>query len=205
MKSKSRKRKHQNDEFSEKIKKIHKIAHTRAKKKTVDDKLKDLLIFIVKLNVFLIPLYVMIYYRIDFTWLENVITRSVVGLLRASGIWATYFGNFISVPTPTGSFGGFITWDCTGWKSIIVFLALVFATPSSWTKKLFSLVYTPFIMLINIFRIWFMFAYVHVFGLQNYDYIHHTLWSYGMVMFVILFWFAWYKFKIPKTLNLNTI
>ena len=162
----------------------------------LDKKLSDLLIFFVKFNLFLIPLYLISYYHIDLSSFEYTIANAVSGLLRATGVNAFQFNNFISVAIPGGSFGGFIMWDCTGWKSTLVFLALVLSTPADWIKRLTSLAYIPIIILFNILRIWFVFSYVHVFGIANYELIHQTLWSYGMIAVVLALWVAWWKIDI---------
>ena len=162
----------------------------------LDKKLSDLLAFFVKFNLFLIPLYLISYYRIDLSSFEYTIASAVSGLLRATGVNALQFNNFISVAIPGGSFGGFIMWDCTGWKSTLVFLALVLSTPADWIKRLTSLAYIPIIILFNILRIWFVFSYVHIFGIANYELIHQTLWSYGMIAVVLALWVAWWKIDI---------
>jgi len=150
--------------------------------------------FIVKLNVFAIPLYVLLFFQIKWYALQQFIADLVHGMLLSNGISAIKDALAITIPVEGGSWSAFIAWDCTGWKSILFFLALIFATDFSRQKKLRGLVFVPMIFMINIVRIWFMFFYVSIYGLTHYPIVHTLIWSWGMIAVVLIIWAVWIKF-----------
>jgi len=153
--------------------------------------------FLIRLNLFAIPLYLIIMLRLQLYALREAIAIIVSNLLQLSGISASLSGTMIAIQN--GSFAADIVWDCTGWKSIFAFFALVFATSFELRKKLFAMAFLPVIFIINIFRIWFMFYYVHTFGLFGYDVVHTVIWSWGLIIVVLLLWVIWLKWA-DKTL-----
>ena len=170
---------------------LKELKKNRAEKKS--NKVWELFKFILKFNIFLIPIYLISFYRLNLIALERLVARCVTGLLIITHVPSYNYDTFIKVLIPEGSFGAFISWDCTGWKSIIVFLALLYATPSSKEKKIFGLAFVPVIFFVNIIRIWFMFRFVHQYGVKYFQFIHQTLWSYGMIFTILLLWIIWFK------------
>jgi exosortase/archaeosortase family protein len=113
-------------------------------------------------------------------------------------------GNTINLVIESGEFQGVIDWDCTGWKSVVLFLGLVFASPRSLKKKLQSFIFIPIIYIINIFRIIFMFIAVYL-NTDLFYLIHQFFWSYGLIFVVFVLWFIWYadysKIKAKKLIS----
>jgi len=100
--------------------------------------LKKILKFLILFNALSIPLYVMIFLNIQLYPLQDLTAKAVFNILNFFGIESNLDDLFISVPTGNGYFAGIIDWDCTGWKSILVFFALVFATETKIEKKISS-------------------------------------------------------------------
>ena len=203
-----RKRKHSKADEHQLKKKIDIIRELKDSRLKVESKYKrlwDLMIFLLKFNIFLIPIYLISYYRLNLIPLQLLVAQSVAGLLRMFHIPFSIYGIFIKVLIPEGSFGAFITWDCTGWKSIMAFLALIYATPATVEKKILAIALTPFIFFVNILRILFMFWFVHSYGTENFNFIHHTLWSYGMIFTIFVLWVIWYKDSINYDKKIKTL
>ena len=171
-----------------------KITKLPEKLKKNNPRLYEVLKFIVKFNLLSIPLYIFLILNIEFVELQLATAQITETLLHATGVNAIRDGITLIVPVSGGFWSAQIIWDCIGWKSILLFLALVFAT--SFDKKKYALLFIPFIVLVNILRIWFMFFYVHNYGLANYDFIHAVVWSWGLLITVLLFWFVWLFFSV---------
>ena len=152
----------------------------------------QLLRFLIKFNLFAIPLYIILISGFQLDLLKDITAGLSFLLLKATGIDAALSGNLISLPT--SSFAASIDWDCTGCKSMLAFFALVFATDFPIRKKLYGLLFVPLIYIVNLLRIWFMFFFVANFGLAHYDILHSTIWSWGLIAAILIFWLVWMKF-----------
>jgi exosortase/archaeosortase family protein len=159
-----------------------------------------LLKFLVKLNIFAIPLYIIILLDIQFYSAQLFTASAVAWLLQALGFNAVQAGTTITIPILNGHWSAVITNDCIAWKSILAFLALVFATDFSLRKKTFALVFIPVIYVINLARIWFMFFYVSTFDLAFYGIVHAVVWSWGLLLITLALWLLWMKIN-PKLFN----
>ncbi len=165
-----------------------------AEKKYKNSKmLKKVLKFLILFNIFSIPLYIILLTGYSFPPLQFATAQAVDSFLNAFGIKSQLSGLIISVPEPSGSFAGHISWDCTGWKSMLAFAALVLATDAKRNKKLLGLALIPIIYAFNIFRVTSVFALVSIFGAQYFPTIHAIMFSFAMVAFILLLWVAWLK------------
>ncbi|MFH0832448.1 MAG: archaeosortase/exosortase family protein [Candidatus Aenigmatarchaeota archaeon] len=164
-----------------------------AMKRNIDNaKLKRILGFLLKFNIFAIPLYLIILSGFQSPFLINLTTDFSFSLIHFSGIDATRNG-LISVPTQDGEFAASIDWDCTGWKSMLALFALIFATDFGLRKKLYGLALIPVVYAVNIARIWFMFFYVSSFGTAHYQFVHATVWSWGLILTILVLWVVWMR------------
>lgn len=152
----------------------------------------ELLMFIIRFNIFAVPLYLILISGAEFEPLMKLTTELAFALLRLTGINANLHDYIISVPVSTGSFGAFVSWDSTGWKSMLALTALIFATGFSLKKKLLGLALIPLVYSINIFRIWFMFFIVTV-NPAYFELAHITIWSWGLIFTILLLWVIWVK------------
>jgi exosortase/archaeosortase family protein len=173
-----------------------KKSHHRHKKQRLINKKEALRIlkFLIRFNLFAIPLYLIIISGLHLGFLEDATAGFTFHLLRLTGIDASIDGNIISIPAENGVFSARIDWDCTGWKSMFALFALIFATDFSLRKELRGLVLIPAVYIVNLFRIWFMFLFVSDFGLAYYDIVHATIWSWGLILTVLVFWGVWMRF-----------
>ena len=71
--------------------------------------------------------------------------------------------------------------------------ALIIATPFAMKKKLWGLLLIPVVYLINILRIVFMYWFVRSYGLEHYNLVHGTLWSYGLIGVILILWLLWIR------------
>jgi len=42
-------------------------------------------------------------------------------------------------------------------------------------------------------RVWFVFFFVSNFGVEKFEIIHKTLWSWGLIAVLLVCWIYWYK------------
>ncbi len=154
-------------------------------------KYKDIIEFILRLNIFLIPFYIIILFDIRSTYLIEITKNTVLSWLNSTGIHTTVFDSIISVPIKNGNWGAEITWDCVGWKSMFLFLALVMATKTTIHNKIKGLFIIPIIYIINIARIWFMFYYVINFDLPYFSIVHTIIWGFGLTIIILILWYLW--------------
>src|SRR3989344_2893857 len=123
-------------------KRSKKLAQT-ARKSVQKQKRMKLLRFLVKFNLFAVPLYLIIF--TGFTWQPLMQLTQAVSFttLRFIGVDASISNDFIVVPVTNGNFAATVSWDSTGWKSILALFALIFATEFSLKKKLKGLLLLP--------------------------------------------------------------
>jgi len=155
-------------------------------------KLFAVLLFVIKLDIFLIPLFLLL--RADFAYepLQDFLASAVSSTINLLGYAATSNGHYISVAFEKSVTIIDITMDCTGWKSAYALIALTAATPFAWKRKLkFLLLSIPAIFFINYLRITSTIYYAQRLGLEYLDVIHSLLWREGLVLAVLILWVLW--------------
>ena len=158
-----------------------------------DRKEHRILKFLVKFNLFAIPLYIVLLSDWQSGWLQALTADITYSLLHATGLAAERTANFIAIPVENGQWGAFINWECTGWKSFLALFALVMATDFSRGKKAKGLaVIMPALFAVNIARIVFMFHYAAL-DLANFALVHAVVWSWGLIFAILAFWAAWMR------------
>ena len=100
----------------------------------------------------------------------------------------------ITIPVQNGTWAALINSACTGWKSVLLILALVAATPKNNRRT--ALIFIPVILFVNIVRIVFMF-WVASANLAYFELAHTLIWSWGMLLVVLGLWLFW-LLKISK-------
>lgn len=156
-----------------------------------EKQLLPVLKFLVKFNVFVIPLYIILVTDWSFTWLQTLTANISYYMLAAAKFSPALDNLLITIPIKNGNWAAYISWDCTGWKSILAFFALVMSTDFPLSRKLSGLMLIPVIYLINIARILFMFYYVRTFDLQYYQAVHSLIWGWGLILTVLVLWVVW--------------
>ncbi|MCX6815809.1 MAG: exosortase/archaeosortase family protein [Candidatus Aenigmarchaeota archaeon] len=150
--------------------------------------------FLIRLLVWAIPLYIILIFDLSLPQLQYAVANIVTYLLNLAGMHPVLNDLFISIPIKDGSWGAFINWDCTAWKSMLAFLALVMAVDKG--KKVKGLIlFIPLIFIVNILRIFFMFYFVKTYDLAYFEIVHTLIWSWGLIFTVLIFWIIWLKSK----------
>ncbi|MCD6215476.1 MAG: exosortase/archaeosortase family protein [Candidatus Aenigmarchaeota archaeon] len=155
---------------------------------TINKKLKNIIKFIFLFFIFMTPLY---FISRNIYFLQLATAKLVFSLLKIFRFRVTLDGVNILIAGKTGFFLGDIAWDCTGWKSIILFISLVMASPKPLRMKVKALIFVPVIYIVNIFRIFFMFVLASE-NIRYFQIFHQFLWSFGMVAIVFLLWLNWF-------------
>lgn len=171
--------------------KAHRRTH-RKQKKASPNQAYRLTFFLLKFNLFSVPLYAILVSGAKLPFLIATTTFLSYSLVSAT-IPASMENSIISIPAADGSFAAYITWDSTGWKSMLAMAALIFATDFPRRKKLRGLVFVPLVYAANIVRIWLMFLAVHWYGTGVFPFLHTTLWSFGLIATILAFWVIWMK------------
>lgn len=162
-------------------------------------KLIKMLRFLLLFNLFAVPLYLFMAFNISIYPMQIFTARVVHSSLLIAGASPEIDGIDITIPSPDGDFTGAINWDCTGWKSILAFMALVFATEEVMRKKIYSLAFLPLIYAVNISRVTYIFLFVSSSGLSGYETLHNFLFGFFMIAVILTFWMAWLMyFNVEK-------
>jgi exosortase/archaeosortase family protein len=155
-------------------------------------KLLKILIFVIKLDLFLIPLFFLLQANLSYEPLQNFLATFITKTLNFFGYKATVDGHYITATFRESIEVIDINMDCTGWKSAYMLLALAVATPFSWKKRLkFLILSIPVIFIINYVRIVSTIAYTQKFGIQYLEVVHNLLWREGLVLAVLAIWILW--------------
>lgn len=173
-------------------------------------KLLATLIFSIKLNLLVIPLYILIYLDFSLPSLQNFLAYLISLTLSSLKFPVASEGkNIFIFLTESESYRIIpfeISMDCTGWKSMYLLTALVFASSFELKKNLKFLAITlPFLFIINFLRIVSTIAIALTFGFEFFEVTHNILWREGMVFIVVIIWYLWLrkiKYKLKDNLNL---
>ena len=157
--------------------------------------------FLIRLNLFALPFYAITATGIQSHALVELTQGLSVLLMQATGIPVTIGGSLMAVPVEGGTWAAYVSWDSSGWKSMLVFFALLMATDAPLKKRLCGLLLIPVLYAINLLRIWFMFFFVRAFGLEHYELVHGTLWSWGMVVALLAAWLLWKRWAETGLVN----
>ena len=154
--------------------------------------------FIVKFNIFAIPLYLVLF--TGWTWpaLQKFIADFIFNALNAMGYNPSINDVLISIPIKNGVWAAVISWDCVGWKSMLALFALIMATDFKPKRKALGMLLIPVVFFINLLRILFMFFWVKTFDLAYYQTVHAVIWSWGLILTILVLWFLWMKYDFTK-------
>jgi|GEM_PF-1536820 len=163
--------------------------------------------FLIKFNLLAIPMYVALFVGINFYPLQMFLTDVVYGTFKSEGYWISRSGITLMLFAPPASSDlsnppgpplvetivmGF---DCTAWKTMYAFAALVIATPvAGMRKKLkFILLGSVGLFLINIVRLVTTIKTAYTMGFQYLDITHTFLWREGLIVALLAIWFFWLR------------
>jgi exosortase/archaeosortase family protein len=135
-------------------------------------------------------------------WFENVFSKSVSATLRLQGVHVVETTgletNGLSMPVlvveglenPVG-----IGRACTGYRSILALLALIFAVPGIGLLRKASafLKFLPVMVIVNYLRVYSTIVLGILFGDEFFNVVHTFLWREGLIIVIILLWTYWLK------------
>ncbi|MCK5039871.1 MAG: exosortase/archaeosortase family protein [Candidatus Aenigmarchaeota archaeon] len=171
-----------------------------------EKRLYGVLLFLVKFFLLSLVLHFLIWLNIDMTGIQNFVAQSIHLILTITGFSITKTGVFFILKDSTGTLFAEITRDCIAWKSILAYVCLIFATEVKAKKKkrkqkktFFEslegykkvramLIGSAIIFFANIVRLVTTFAFVHIYGIKYFDFIHNILWQGGMMILIIALW-----------------
>jgi len=147
-------------------------------------------VFLVRLVVLALPLYIIIMLGVDMHLLQLAAAAHSALLLNLMGQTVILQGTGI---TMGNGFQFFIIDDCTGWKSMILLFALVLAIPgvAMRDRGLALLVGIPLVWAANLARIAGIVQAQSAWGTQTALSLHNTLFQAFMVAVVLVIWLAW--------------
>ncbi|MFH1623049.1 MAG: exosortase/archaeosortase family protein [Candidatus Aenigmatarchaeota archaeon] len=154
-------------------------------------KILKLVRFLVVFNVLAIPMYAILLSGAQLQPLQSFTTDIVYAVFGFLGYATERHGTTIALGAPLHTDIA-IDADCTAWKSMYAYAALVMATPLAigW-KKRSKLIAAGVLALfaLNVVRIVSTVAAAAAFGVATLDVVHTVLWREGMIAAVVLFWF----------------
>lgn len=168
------------------------------KKRVTREKLKKIMLFLVKLNLLAIPLYLAIYFNISFQPMQTFLAYLVSSFLKIIGYSFTREDFLLTTFLENKLLQIEISWDSTGWKSMYALVALIVATPISTYKDKFKflLIGLPAIFVLNFLRIITTILISIKFGFHYFDFLHLFLWRTVLIASVLTLWYLWLKRKI---------
>ncbi len=147
--------------------------------------------FLIRLNILLIPFYLIAYFNLSVSQFQNGFALLISKILNIIGYENTvsdfiiYIQNKLVID---------ISFDCIGWKSMYSLFALVFAVREKLKKKLkFLIKWVPVVFILNIFRVIFNIIVGIKFGIKWMNIFHSILWQGGMIAIVLVIWYIWIK------------
>ncbi len=157
--------------------------------------------FIVRCFAILSLLFVVDILHIYPIKIQEIIASQVSSMLSLMNVPHSheYFHIFMKVDNSMYDLA--IDRDCIGWKSCLLFFALVFAVPSIPLKKriLGILIFSPILYIVNIARLATTFYLGYIYGAKVLDVVHEYLWREGLAFFVFLSWILWLKYIVGET------
>lgn len=152
-------------------------------------KLFETLLFLIKLLVFAIPLYIIMSFQGILSPLQEIVSQNVQSLLQLVGFEVSRNGFLIIAK----DIAFFVSEDCTGWKSMLFLTALIFAVPKVKIKERLTGVALgiPAIYIGNLARILAVVLVWHNYGFEFAGIIHDYFWQAGLILLVLVLWVSW--------------
>ncbi len=155
-------------------------------------RLLAVVVFLARLALFSIPLYAVLWINPSLAPLQYAVRDETVMLAGLIGVDAEVDGFDVNIETVDGPMTVNIAEDCTGWKSAIAYMALVFAVPKiDNRKRLIGMIGIPVIYAVNIVRIAFLLWTAASMGIGEFRFFHEYLWKFGLSAVVFGAWYVW--------------
>ncbi len=149
-------------------------------------------VFLARVAALSLPLYFILWANPSFDPLQYAVRDNVLSAAKFAGVDANADGFYLNLKTVDGPVTIDIAADCTGWKSIAAYLALLLAVPkTSGKKRLIGLIGVPILYAVNVGRITFLLWVVVNMGFGYFRVFHEYLWKLGLSLAVLVVWYAW--------------
>lgn len=150
--------------------------------------------FLFRFGLLAIPFYVIIEFSNSFgifKGLQILVAEQTASLLRMFGFAATTSGWLVKTQTAIVE----IVPECTAWRDMVAFLGLTLAVPEvKLMKRLKAVLFIPVIYGVNLVRLTTTIAAITLKPEWG-TIVHNVLWKEGMLIFILLLWFYWWKSK----------
>jgi exosortase/archaeosortase family protein len=161
----------------------------------------DLLMFLFRLLVLSVPLYILLSIEGVFYYAQIFNANITAFILNAIGIFTTQDGVMLTIVDPNSPFRFIISEDCTGWKSIMFLFALIFAVkgPKISSRVRGLLGGSLIIFVANVARILGTVFAERAWGTNTALLVHDYLFRFGLVVLVLLLWVGWLVYLNKKS------
>lgn len=168
------------------------------------EKLWNVLVFLIRLIILSIPLYLILMFSVNLSPLQHAVAGQSAAFLEFLGHDVVLDGYHITVGTQPNDFYFYINEDCTGWKSMLFLFALMFAVPGiSIKRRLIGLaIGIPVIWVGNLFRVVGVVLAERAYGVEFALNIHDFGYRIGLIVLVLVIWTVWLKLSREKKKNI---
>jgi exosortase/archaeosortase family protein len=160
------------------------------------ERLRETLIFLLKLLALALPLYLVVWFSVDLHFLREAAASELEWALLGMGYSVEREGAMLTVSGggPAYPFTFYIVEDCTAWKSMLFLFALIAAVPSiRWRRRLVGIVIgLPVLWFGNLLRNVSVVLLERTCGLETAMLVHDWLWRAGLMALVLAVWLAWW-------------
>ncbi len=162
----------------------------------------ETLLFLVRLLVLAIPLYMVMYFSVDLSPLQSFVAWEASIVLDEMGYQVERTGSFMIVHGGSYAqpFRFYISPDSSGWKSLLLLSALMIAVPKvPWKKRSIGLsIGLPIVWLGNLARVVSIVVIERSYGLEAGMLVHDMLWRLGLSALVLALWLGWLHLAIKQ-------
>ncbi len=158
--------------------------------------------FLLKVVVMVVPVYLIITFGISLGPVQLEVARESHWVLGAAGFNAILYGaGIVTEFAGKPPFFFNISADCTGWKAMLFFAALLLAVPRrQWRTRVAGLAAgIAAIWVINIFRVLAVVATYSSCDLDAAMLVHDYVWQVGMGLAALLLWVLWLRLSGKKS------
>lgn len=159
-------------------------------------KLWKTLQFVLRFTLLSIPLYLVLWLNLSMLPAQHLVADHATWALSALSFTVTK-SDLILGAGAEKPFLFYIGPDCIGWKSMLCFIALVFASLGvKMKKRILGIVFgIPAIYLGNLARIIIVVLIERSYGLEAALVFHDWLWQAGLMALVLSAWLIWLKWE----------
>ncbi len=159
-------------------------------------KLWKTLQFVLRFTLLSIPLYLVLWLNLSMLPAQHLVADHATWALSALSFTVTK-SDLILGAGAEKPFLFYIGPDCIGWKSMLCFIALVFASLGvRMRKRILGIVFgIPAIYLGNLARIIIVVLIERSYGLEAALVFHDWLWQAGLMALVLSAWLIWLKWE----------